>query len=42
MTVFAIVAAFGFSVLVLALFGLLPLILFEKDDQGKYENAKSE
>jgi hypothetical protein len=42
MDLFVIVASFGFGVLMLALFGLLPLIIFEKDDQGKYENAKSE
>ncbi|HLT24077.1 MAG TPA: hypothetical protein VK004_03040 [Ignavibacteria bacterium] len=42
MSIFVIVASFGFSILVLALFGLLPLIMFEKDSQGDYPNAKTE
>jgi hypothetical protein len=42
MSIFVIVASFGFATLILALFGLLPLIVFEKDSQDKYPNAKSE
>lgn len=42
MSIFVIVASFAFATLILALFGLLPLIMFEKDSQGDYPITKSE
>ncbi len=42
MNILAIVASFGFAILLLALFGLLPLIMFEKDNQDDYPIAKSD